>query len=153
MTTVRIDPFALQSITTAVSGDHVTVTLFTFGFQTDQKTFTCPVRAYTASSSGWTSSTAIVRGAANVSRSGNSYTFFCDYPVPAPAIRVTRPRPADITFATGGGFFRSADLTLAERQNLCSNICGTSCTAGFTGGRVDGIPECISGCIASCVAR
>jgi hypothetical protein len=156
-TTTPPAPFSLgfgQELTWSISGPRVTFAIKAVGITLGTSSFTCPARTYgVVASTEWSFPTVTGTATPSVIRSGSTVAVTCTYSLPAASVRVTRPAPSGITWATGSGFYRSSDLTTAEKTQICSPQCNTSCTSGFTGGHTEGIAECINSCIASCIRR
>jgi hypothetical protein len=151
VTTLEIVPAFGTSLSASASGGSITVRQKLGGvIETASRTYHCAARSYAVSAAGWTGRNVGSTPVASFTRSGNLFTMTCAYSTPAAWLMVTRARPSDITFAAGSGFYRSSDLTAAEKQQICGPRCSTSCTAGFRGGPTDGIAECIASCTASC---
>ena len=143
-----------QALSWAISGPRVTFTIKALGIPVGSSTFTCPTRTYRlAAALDWSFPTVTGTATPTVIRTASTVAVSCAYSLAASSVRVTQPRPPEITFASGNGFYRSSDLTTAEKTQICTPPCNTSCTSGFTGGHVDGIAECINQCIASCVSK
>jgi hypothetical protein len=157
-TTTPPAPFSLsfgQELTWSISGPRVTFAIKALGITLGTSSFTCPARSYgVAASTEWSFPTVTGTATPSVIRSGSTVAVTCRYSLPASSARVTRPAPSGINWwATGSGFYSSADLTTAEKTQICTPQCNTSCTSGFTGGHTEGIAECINSCIASCIRR
>jgi hypothetical protein len=150
-------PFSLrfgESLDISVSGARVNFAFKIASVTVASSSFTCPTRKFlVGAAQGWTIPEVTSVATPTVARSASTVTVTCTYSVLASQARVTQARPSDIKFASGNGFYRSSDLTAAEKRTICSPPCNTSCTSGFTGGSTEGIAQCISSCIATCVSR